>query len=58
MAEQSLTEAEPETVRQIPNVWIAMSDGCRLAARVWLPETSDVEPVPAILEYIPYRKGT
>ncbi len=33
-----------------------MSDGCRLAARIWLPETADVYPVPAILEYIPYRK--
>jgi hypothetical protein len=50
-------QAEPSVVRQIPNVWIAMSDGCRLAARVWLPDPSDVEPVPAILEYIPYRKG-
>ena len=48
---------EPGTVHQIPNVWIPMSDGCRVAARVWLPRGSDVEPVPAILEYIPYRKG-
>jgi uncharacterized protein len=31
-----------------------MPDGTRLAARMWLPETTD--PVPAILEYIPYRK--
>ena len=36
--------------------WIPMSDGVRLAARMWRPESSDREPVPAVLEYIPYRK--
>ena len=41
-------------VREIENVWIPLSDGCRLAARLWLPE--DVPAAPAILEYIPYRK--
>lgn len=33
-----------------------MSDGYRLAARIWLPDDAEVSPVPAILEYIPYRK--
>jgi putative CocE/NonD family hydrolase len=33
-----------------------MSDGCRIAARIWLPKSAETEPVPAILEYIPYRK--
>lgn len=33
-----------------------MSDGVRLAARLWLPEGAENSPVPAILEYIPYRK--
>jgi putative CocE/NonD family hydrolase len=40
----------------IENVWIPMSDGCRLAARIWLPADAEKTPVPAILEYIPYRK--
>ncbi len=31
-------------------------DGTRLAARIWLPESASDSPVPAILEYIPYRK--
>ncbi len=35
-------------------VWIPLADGTRLAARLWLPEGAD--PVPAILEYIPYRR--
>ena len=34
-----------------------MSDGTRLAARIWLPEDAEQDPVPAILEYLPYRKG-
>ena len=33
-----------------------MSDGARLAARLWLPEEAENNPVPALLEYIPYRK--
>ena len=41
---------------EIENVWIPMSDGCRIAARIWLPKAAERVPVPAILEYIPYRK--
>ena len=33
-----------------------MGDGTRLAARIWLPEDAEEDPVPAILEYLPYRK--
>jgi putative CocE/NonD family hydrolase len=43
-------------VREIPNLWIPLSDGTRLAARVWMPEDAEADPVPAILECIPYRK--
>jgi len=32
-----------------------MPDGTRLAARIWLPE--DAHPVPAILDFLPYRQG-
>jgi putative CocE/NonD family hydrolase len=38
------------------HVWITLSDGCRLGARLWLPAGAERQPVPAILEYIPYRK--
>jgi putative CocE/NonD family hydrolase len=37
-------------------VLIPLSDGIRLAARIWLPEDAEENPVPAVLEYIPYRK--
>ena len=47
----------PRRVRRIDHVWIPMPDGARLGARIWLPEDADADPVPAILEYLPYRKG-
>ncbi|MEC1522745.1 CocE/NonD family hydrolase [Neobacillus niacini] len=47
----------PRKVREIEHVWIPMSDGTRLAARIWLPEDAEQNPVPAILEYLPYRKN-
>jgi uncharacterized protein len=43
-------------IRTIELAWIPMSDGRRLAARLWLPVDAEREPVPAILEYIPYRR--
>ena len=46
----------PIEVKEIEDMSIFMADGCRLSARVWLPVNSENEPVPAIIEYIPYRK--
>ena len=46
----------PRKVKEIENLWIELSDGVKLAARVWLPEDAEEKPVPAILEYLPYRK--
>jgi putative CocE/NonD family hydrolase len=43
-------------VRELRNVWIPLSDGARLSARIWLPEDAEDAPVPALLEYLPYRK--
>ncbi len=43
------------TVSVEENTWITLKDGCRLAARLWLPAVAH-RPAPAILEYIPYRK--
>jgi uncharacterized protein len=47
----------PRRVRRIDHTWIPLPDGTRLSARIWLPEDAEQDPVPAILEYIPYRKG-
>lgn len=48
--------AFPHKVKVIENTFITMRDGARLAARIWLPEDAASAPVPAIMEYIPYRK--
>jgi uncharacterized protein len=42
----------PEVRAQL---FVPLGDGTRLAARVWLPEDADSDPVPAVLEYLPYR---
>lgn len=47
----------PVAVREIEHLEISMPDGVRLAARIWMPEDAETRPVPAILEYIPYRKN-
>jgi uncharacterized protein len=44
-------------VREIPNAWIPLSDDCKLSVRIWLPDDAEDNPVPAILEYLPYRKN-
>ena len=41
----------------LPDMAIPLPDGTRLSARVWMPEGVESEPVPAILEYLPYRKS-
>ena len=46
----------PRAVRIIEHTTIPLKDGTQLAARIWLPEDAEQDPVPAILEYLPYRK--
>ncbi|MGZ4431108.1 MAG: CocE/NonD family hydrolase, partial [Gaiellales bacterium] len=46
----------PRSVRLIENTWIPLSDGTRLAAKIWLPEDAEADPVPGVFEFIPYRK--
>lgn len=43
-------------IEEFPDQAITLSDGCRLSARIWRPVDADQSPVPAILEYLPYRK--
>ncbi len=47
----------PHTVTILENDWIPLADGTRLAAKIWLPESAHEQPVPALLEYLPYRKS-
>jgi putative CocE/NonD family hydrolase len=39
---------------ELETIWLTLSDGTRLAARLWLPDST--VPAPAILEYLPYRR--
>ena len=41
---------------RIEHTLIPLKDGTALAARIWLPDDAEQNPVPAILEYLPYRK--
>ncbi|WP_299688014.1 CocE/NonD family hydrolase [uncultured Tateyamaria sp.] len=38
------------------DIGIPLSDGTRLSARLWKPVDATDDPVPLILEYLPYRK--
>ena len=46
----------PHRIFEQEDMGIVMPDGVRLSARVWMPEDAAAHPVPAVLEYIPYRK--
>ncbi|WP_442580207.1 CocE/NonD family hydrolase [Mesorhizobium sp. ASY16-5R] len=46
----------PRKIVENPDVGIEMPDGCVLSARIWLPADAENDPVPAILEHLPYRK--
>ncbi len=45
-----------DDVRCLDPVWIPLSDGTRLAARIYLPRKR-AKPIPAVLEYLPYRRS-
>jgi len=48
-------DTEVEIVELDP-VWIPMRDGTRLAATIKRPKDAEKNPVPVILEYLPYRR--
>ncbi|MQA02358.1 MAG: CocE/NonD family hydrolase [Streptosporangiales bacterium] len=47
----------PRAVREVRDTWIPMADGTQLSARIWLPDDAASDPVPGILELLPYRKS-
>ena len=36
----------PHKIKKIEHFWITLKDGCRLAARMWLPADAETRPVP------------
>ncbi len=55
-----IVDTFPHAVDEIEFERIPLSDGVHLSCRYWLPEDANKNPIPAILEYIPYctRDGT
>src|SRR2546425_7413558 len=51
-----VVERLPRKTRMLDDVRIPLKGGTRLAARIWLPVDAENDPVPAILEYLPYRR--
>lgn len=54
-----MPETETTFAREIIEIEdqpIEMPDGCRLSARIWMPKDAEGDPVPVILEHLPYRK--
>ncbi len=45
----------PRKTTVIDGAAIPLSDGINLATKIWLPEDAENDPVPAIIEYLPYR---
>ncbi|WP_218062933.1 CocE/NonD family hydrolase [Arthrobacter sp. SDTb3-6] len=52
-----ITTDFPRNVTVMDDVFIPMGDGAQLAATIWLPEDAEENPVPVLLEYLPYRRG-
>jgi putative CocE/NonD family hydrolase len=44
-------------IKEIHHDLIPLTEGIRLAYRAWLPVDAEQQPVPAILEFLPYRKN-
>ncbi len=51
-----IVTAFPHEVEIVENLFIPLKDGTKLAAKLWRPRDALANPVPALLEYIPYRK--
>ena len=52
----NIVDTFPHKIETLHHVTIPMPDGAMLAARIWRPVSALTTPVPAVLEYIPYRQ--
>ena len=46
----------PHAFTVTEDCWIPLADGCKLAAKLWLPDIGATKRVPTIIEVLPYRK--
>ncbi len=47
---------DDDSIEVIDTAWIELPGRPRLAARLWLPTGAATKPVPAVLEFLPYRR--
>ncbi|MCC6468308.1 MAG: CocE/NonD family hydrolase [Alphaproteobacteria bacterium] len=57
MSPAPLDTAPAAQVREVANVFVPMKSGLRIAVRLFLPADAETNPVPAILDFFPYRKS-
>lgn len=55
--DQTVVRDFPHKVRVIDHMPVPVGDGVTLSAKIWLPEDAEDNPVPAIVEYAPFRHG-
>ena len=46
----------PRKTKNVETAWVQMRDGVKIALRIILPADADTNPVPAIIDYAPYRR--
>lgn len=51
-----MTKSTLRDISEVADYGITLSDGTRLSTRLWKPTDAPDTPVPAILEFLPYRK--
>ncbi len=47
---------DERAIEVVETAWIELPGRPRLAARLWLPSDAAVSPVPAVFEFLPYRR--
>ena len=52
MSKPKIDSSYAHSVREMDNVWITLSDGCRLAARIWIPKDAE-RTLQGALDYLP-----
>ena len=51
-----MTQNSLRDISEDADYGITLSDSTRLSTRLWKPTDAAIDPVPAILEFLPYRK--
>src|SRR5262249_9909668 len=57
MSPAPLDAVAASDVKEVANTFVTLRSGERIAVRLFLPVDADAKPVPAILDYFPYRKS-